>query len=111
MDLGLRDKVCVVTGSTSGIGLETARQLEGEGAVVVTSGRSGSGIGRLHVSADLSQPGEPERVIRETVEALGRVDCLVNNVGFAEIRRFDELTDEQWEQSWQLNVMSAVRAI
>jgi NAD(P)-dependent dehydrogenase (short-subunit alcohol dehydrogenase family) len=42
---------------------------------------------------------------------LGRVDCLVNNVGFAEIRRFEELTDEQWEQSWQLNVMSAVRAI
>src|SRR5580765_5325704 len=111
MDLGLRDKVCVVTGSTSGIGLETARQLDGEGAIVVTSGRSESGIGRLHVSADLSQPGEPERLIGEAVERLGRVDCLVNNVGFAEIRRFEELTDEQWEQSWQLNVMSAVRAI
>ena len=107
----MRDKVCVVTGSTGGIGLETARQLAGEGAVVVTSGRSESGSGLLHVSGDLSQPGEPERLIRETVEHLGRVDCLVNNVGFAEIRRFEELTDEQWEQSWQLNVMSAVRAI
>jgi 3-oxoacyl-[acyl-carrier protein] reductase len=111
MDLGLRDKVCVVTGSTGGIGLETARQLAAEGAVVVTSGRRESGIGRFHVSADLSQPSEPERVIHETVERLGRVDCLVNNVGFAEIRRFDKLTDDQWEQSWQLNVMSAVRAI
>jgi 3-oxoacyl-[acyl-carrier protein] reductase len=111
MDLGLRDKVCVVTGSTGGIGLETARQLAAEGAFVVTSGRRKSGIGQLHVSADLSQPGEPERLIRETLEHRGRVDCLVNNVGFAEIRRFEELTDEQWEQSWQLNVMSAVRAI
>src|SRR5690242_16673972 len=103
MDLGLRDRVCVVTGSTGGIGLETARQLAAEGAVVVTSGRREAGIGRLHVSSDLSQPGEPERLIRETVERLGRVDCLVNNVGFAEIRRFEDLTDDQWEQSWQLN--------
>jgi NAD(P)-dependent dehydrogenase (short-subunit alcohol dehydrogenase family) len=57
------------------------------------------------------QPGEPERLIRESLERFGRVDCLVNNLGFAEIRRFEELTDEQWEQSWQLNVMAAVRAI
>jgi NAD(P)-dependent dehydrogenase (short-subunit alcohol dehydrogenase family) len=111
VDLGLSDSVCVVTGSTGGIGLATARVLADEGAVVVTSGRRENGIGRLHVSADLSQPGEPERLIREALERFGRVDCLVNNVGFAEIRRFDELTDEQWEQSWQLNVMSAVRAI
>jgi 3-oxoacyl-[acyl-carrier protein] reductase len=111
VDLGLRDQVCVVTGSTGGIGLETARLLAAEGARVVTSGRREGGIGELHVVADLSRPGEPERLIRETIERFGHVDCLVNNVGFAEIRRFDELTDEQWEQSWQLNVMSAVRAI
>jgi len=111
MDLGLADSVCLVTGSTGGIGLETARLLAAEGAQVVTSGRREGGIGELHVVADLSRPGEPERLIGETIDRFGRVDCLVNNVGFAEIRRFDELTDEQWEQSWQLNVMSAVRAI
>ncbi len=110
MDLGLRDTVCVVTGSTGGIGLATARLLGEEGAHVVTSGRRGDGIGELHVSADLSKPGEPERLIGETLERFGRVDCLVNNVGFAEIGRFEELTDEHWERSWQLNVMSAVRA-
>jgi len=111
MDLGLRDKVCVVTGSTSGIGLEVARQLRDEGAMVVTSGRSAAGIGDVHVVADLAQPGEPERLIGYTLERLGRVDCLVNNVGWAEIHEFEELDDEVWERSWQINVMSAVRAL
>jgi 3-oxoacyl-[acyl-carrier protein] reductase len=111
MELGLRDRVCVVTGSTSGIGLETARLLKEEGARVVTSGRRGEGIGDLHVQADLAQRGEPERLVAQTDARFGRIDCLVNNVGGTDIRRFDELTDDDWEMSWQLNVMSAVRAI
>jgi NAD(P)-dependent dehydrogenase (short-subunit alcohol dehydrogenase family) len=111
VELGLADKVCLVTGSTSGIGLETARQLAAEGATVVTSGRSAEGEGALHVPADLSQPGEPERVVAAALERFGRIDCLVNNVGWAEIHRFDELGDEVWERSWQINVMSAVRAL
>ena len=60
MDLQLADSVCLVTGSTGGIGLETAKLLRAEGATVVTTGRSGG-----DVRADLSQPGEPERVVRE----------------------------------------------
>jgi NAD(P)-dependent dehydrogenase (short-subunit alcohol dehydrogenase family) len=111
MDLGLRDKVCVVTGSTSGIGLETAHQLGEEGATIVTSGRGKEGIGDLHVSADLSEPGGPEGVIDATLAAFGRVDCLVNNLGGTEVHRFDELDDAAWDRSWQLNVMSAVRAL
>jgi 3-oxoacyl-[acyl-carrier protein] reductase len=111
MELGLRDKVCVVTGSTAGLGLAVARLLQEEGARVVTSGRRSEGIGDLHVVADLARPGEPERLIAVTLEALGRVDCLVNNVGGTDINRFDELTDADWEAAWQLNVMSAVRAI
>ena len=61
MDLGLRGKTCVVTGSTGGIGLETARLLVAEGARVVTCGRSGApGVGEaLHVQADLARAGEP----------------------------------------------------
>jgi 3-oxoacyl-[acyl-carrier protein] reductase len=110
MDLGLRDKVCIVTGSTGGIGLEAARLLIEEGARVVTSGRREDGIGELHWSGDLSRPGGPERLVGAALEQFGRVDCLVNNVGFAEVRRFEELTDADWEGSWQLNVMSAVRA-
>jgi NAD(P)-dependent dehydrogenase (short-subunit alcohol dehydrogenase family) len=111
VDLGLRDKVCVVTGSTGGIGLATARLLREEGATIVTSGRSEDGIGDLHVSADLAQPGEPERLIGATLERFDRLDCLVNNVGWAEIHKWDDLDDEVWERSWQINVMSAVRAV
>jgi 3-oxoacyl-[acyl-carrier protein] reductase len=111
MDLGLRDKVCVVTGSTGGIGLETARQLREEGATIVTAGRSEDGIGDLHVAADLTKPGEPERVISATLQRFGRIDCLVNNVGWAEIHRFEDLDDDMWERSWQINVMTAVRAL
>ena len=111
MDLGFRDKVCVVTGSTGGIGLATAQQLRDEGATIVTSGRSKEGVGDLHVAADLAEPGGPESVVEAALAAFGRIDVLVNNVGWAEIHRFDELDDDVWERSWQINVMSAVRAL
>ncbi len=114
MDLGLRDRVCVVTGSTGGIGLEAARMLAAEGAKVVSCGRraTGPGVGEaLHVACDLGARGEPERLVGEAIRALGRVDCLVNNVGEAYQIGFEEVTDEQWDAMWQLNVMSYVRAI
>jgi NAD(P)-dependent dehydrogenase (short-subunit alcohol dehydrogenase family) len=113
MDLGLEGKRCIVTGSTGGIGLETARQLVAEAARVVTCGRSDApGIGEvLHVSADLSRPGEPERVVGEAAGALGGLDLLVNNVGIARQARFEDVPDEEWDAYWQLNVMSYVRAI
>jgi NAD(P)-dependent dehydrogenase (short-subunit alcohol dehydrogenase family) len=113
VDLGLRDTVCLVTGSTGGIGLEIARLLADEGAVVVTSGRSDApGVGEtLHVSADLGVAGEPERLVREAERQVGRLGVLVNNVGVAYQRSFEEVTDEQWDELWQLNVMSYVRTI
>jgi NAD(P)-dependent dehydrogenase (short-subunit alcohol dehydrogenase family) len=105
MDLGLADSVCLVTGSTSGIGLETAELLRGEGATVVRTGRSGG-----EIPADLARPGEPERVVRETLESHGRLDVLVNNVGYSEIRKLEDVTDDVWQASFELNLMSAVRA-
>jgi NAD(P)-dependent dehydrogenase (short-subunit alcohol dehydrogenase family) len=119
MDLGLRDRVCVVTGSTGGIGLETARLLAAEGGRVVVTGRDSERVesarqtagAALGVVADLSEPGAAEAVIGEATTSLGEVDCLVNNVGVAYQASFDELTDEQWDEMWQLNVMSFVRAI
>ena len=114
MELGLENRVCVITGSTEGIGRETARLLADEGARVITSGRrdEGPGVGEeLHVAGDLSLPEGPGGLVAAAEEEIGPVEVLVNNVGFAEIRPFDELTDEDWEQLWQLNVMSYVRAI
>ncbi len=113
MDLGLKGKACVVTGSTGGIGLETARLLVAEGARVVTNGRGDPpGIGeKLHIRADLSEPDAPGTVVAAAVQSLGGLDVLVNNVGFAVQARFEEVTDDDWDSMWQLNVMSYVRAI
>jgi 3-oxoacyl-[acyl-carrier protein] reductase len=109
MELGLNDRVCLVTGSTGGIGLATARMLVGEGARVVTHGRGDApGVGEaLHVVADFLDPDAPDSAVAQA----GDVDVLVNNVGAAYIASFEELSDAQWEEMWQLNVMSFVRAI
>jgi 3-oxoacyl-[acyl-carrier protein] reductase len=119
LDLGLRDRVCLVTGSTSGIGLETARLLAAEGARVVVSGRDQERVDQARsdagaeagIAADLSDPSGPAQLIAETTRALGPVQCLVNNVGEAYQSTFEDVTDKQWDDMWQLNVMSYVRAI
>jgi NAD(P)-dependent dehydrogenase (short-subunit alcohol dehydrogenase family) len=119
VELGLTDRVCVVTGSTAGIGLETARLLAAEGARVVVSGRDPDRVetaradvgAALGVAGDLARPESPGELIGRAETELGRVDCLVNNVGLAVQVGFDELTDADWEAMWQLNVMSYVRAI
>jgi 3-oxoacyl-[acyl-carrier protein] reductase len=119
VDLGLQDRVCIVTGSTAGIGRETARLLAEEGARVVVNGRSAETVERvteevgasLGVPGDLSDPGAPAKLVRQTEEELGRVDCLVNNVGLAVQTSLEELSDEDWDSMWQLNVMSYLRAI
>jgi 3-oxoacyl-[acyl-carrier protein] reductase len=113
VDLALSGKRCVVTGSTGGIGLQTAKLLVAEGARVVSCGRSGAPeVGEtLHVRADLSEPGAPASLVAEAVGALGGLDVLVNNVGVAVQARFEEVPDADWDAMWQLNVMSYVRAI
>jgi 3-oxoacyl-[acyl-carrier protein] reductase len=113
VDLGLHDRVCVVTGSTAGIGLATVKLLVEEGARVVSSGRSHApNAGEaLHVAVDLSAPEAPAELIEAAVQAFGRVDALVNNVGTVYITSFEDVSDGEWEEMWQLNVMSYIRAI
>jgi len=119
VELGLSDRVCVVTGSTAGIGLETARMRAAEGAQVVVCGRDPDRVeaarvkvgAALGVAGDLSRPEAPGELIVRAEAELGQVDCLVNNVGVAVQVGFDELTEADWESMWQLNVMSYVRAI
>jgi NAD(P)-dependent dehydrogenase (short-subunit alcohol dehydrogenase family) len=108
-----------VTGSTGGIGLETARLLAAEGARVVVCGRDSEraeaarrDVGAvLAVVADLAEPGAPEELLAQTEAEVGSIDCLVNNVGLAYQADFLELTDREWDELWQLNVMSFVRSI
>jgi 3-oxoacyl-[acyl-carrier protein] reductase len=114
VDLGLRDRVCIVTGSTEGIGLETARILAEEGARVATCARreEAPAVGEaLHVAADLARPDAPAELVGRVEGELGPVDVLVNNVGVAYQIGFEELSEDHWEEMWQLNVMSYVRAL
>jgi NAD(P)-dependent dehydrogenase (short-subunit alcohol dehydrogenase family) len=103
----------LVTGSTTGIGLETARLLAAEGAHVVTCGRrEAPGVGELaHVQVDLGEPEAPDEAVARAAGALGGLDVLVNNAGVARQARFEDVDDSEWEAYWQVNVMSYVRAI
>jgi 3-oxoacyl-[acyl-carrier protein] reductase len=119
MDLGLHDRVCVITGSTGGIGLATAELLAAEGARVVVTGRDSERVERaraaagaaLGVVADLAEAGAVEELIQEASETLGAIGCLVNNVGIAYQAAFEAVDDRQWDEMWQLNVMTYVRAV
>jgi NAD(P)-dependent dehydrogenase (short-subunit alcohol dehydrogenase family) len=108
VDFGLRDRVCLVTGSTSGIGLETARLLAAEGARTAVCGRDGDRVERakrdvgaeLGVVADLAEPEGPAKLVHDVRSAIGDIQCLVNNVGLAYQAQFDELADAQWDEMW-----------
>ena len=119
MDLGLAQRVCLITGGSSGIGLATARELHREGAFVAICSRDATrleaarheiGDGVLSIPCDLAAGDGPAAAVAATVAHFGRLDVLVNNVGTAQVARWDELSDAAWDASWQLNVMSYLRA-
>ncbi|MEA2286669.1 MAG: hypothetical protein QOJ21_2712 [Solirubrobacteraceae bacterium] len=116
MDLELRDKVCVVTGASSGIGLETARRLSAEGASVLMIARdaerleaAAQEIGAEWVAADVTDPEADERIVATCAEQMGGIDVLVNNAGASFARPLDELTDDDWNGQWELHVMAPMR--
>jgi NAD(P)-dependent dehydrogenase (short-subunit alcohol dehydrogenase family) len=114
MDLRLDGKRVVVTGAGRGIGLAVTRAFTAEGATVVAGTRRTNADlealpGVTPVEVDLAEPEGPDRLIAAAGE---RIDVLVNNVGIAPPRTqgFLEVTDEMWATTWNLDVMSAVRA-
>jgi 3-oxoacyl-[acyl-carrier protein] reductase len=116
MDLELRDKVCVVTGASSGIGLEAARRLAAEGAQVLMVARdpdrlerAATEIGADYVAADITDAEADERIIATCAEQMGGIDVLVNNAGTSFARPLDELTDDDWNGQWELHVMAPMR--
>jgi len=103
VDLGLKDKACIVTGASSGIGAATARMLEEEGARVLRVSRRGD------FSCDVTEPDAAERVLAECLDRFGRVDVLVNNAGTSRAAALEELTEDDWREQWELNVMAPMR--
>jgi 3-oxoacyl-[acyl-carrier protein] reductase len=116
MDLGVRDKVCVVTGASRGVGLETSRRLAAEGARVVMVARgeeqlraAADELGADWVAADITDPDCDERLVAVCAEQLGGIDVLVNNAGTSFARPLAELTDDDWRAQYELHVLAPMR--
>lgn len=119
MDLQLKDKLALVSGSTAGIGFAIANALAREGARVIINGRTNERVIsareqiRLHnpganveaIAVDLGTASGAEEVVRRFPE----VDVLVNNLGIFEPKPFEQISDAEWSRFFEINVMSGVR--
>ena len=122
MDLGLKGKVSVITGSSRGIGRATAIALAREGARVVVCARGAeqleeaagavraAGGEALAVAADLTTAEGVDHVLAEARAKLGPVDLLVNNVGGSRGKPTWEASDAEWEEVLGINLLPAIRA-
>src|SRR4051795_8869659 len=106
-------RACVVTGASRGIGLAAARALADEGARVLLVARSAPEgelpPGADWLEADVTASGAAEHIVQECTRRFGRLDVLVNNAGTSRARSLEELTDDEWEEQWQLHVMASMR--
>ena len=123
MDLGLKDRVAIIGGSSRGIGKAIALAFAQEGASVTICARTEADLRRaeldlvrvssqqhvLAVPADLSQRGDVRRVVRDTLNRFGRIGILVTHVGYGLPGRPSELNDETIMTSLDETFMSAVR--
>ncbi len=124
MDLGIAGRACVVTGASRGIGLETARQLCGEGADVLLVARNedrlaaateevaATGPGRAeHLALDVTAAEAGDRILAAAEQDFGGLDVLVNNAGAATWHDLEEVSDEEWRAAYELNVIAPLRAM
>ena len=122
MDLGLHNKVAVITGGSAGIGLAIARGLAVEKANIVICARDGAaveaqaqhladayGVRALGLRVDVTRPDDIDRLVAEVEHVFGGADILVNNAGAGTEETIMEAPDEKWQYYWDLHVMAAVR--
>ncbi|MGW9195090.1 SDR family oxidoreductase [Micromonospora chersina] len=120
MDLGLADRVYVLTGASDGLGFATAEQLVADGARVVISSRAPERVAAavealggpdraIGLSADLTDPGTPERLVAAAREQFGRLDGALISVGGPPRGTAAQVTDEQWRESFETVFLGSVR--
>jgi 3-oxoacyl-[acyl-carrier protein] reductase len=125
VELGLKDRICVVTGASRGIGLATAELLCAEGARVLLVARTEetvvqaadqamaagaeAGGAAESLACDITGADAADRIAAAAEDRFGPVDVLVNNAGQARWRDLDEVPDEDWQAAWDLNVMAPMR--
>ncbi|HXN72529.1 MAG TPA: SDR family oxidoreductase [Candidatus Acidoferrales bacterium] len=119
MDLQLKRKKALVTGSTAGIGFAIAHGLAAEGASVIVNGRTEkrvdsavSEIRKTHPASDVSGVAADvsnREGCAKLIEAVGELDVLINNMGIFEPKPFEKISDEDWTRFFEANVMSGVR--
>src|ERR1035437_5581330 len=121
MDLGLRDRACIVTGASGGIGRTTAVMLAAQGASVRLVARREQALaeaaqacrvagGRAETLAlDITAADAGELVLKTCLERFDRIDALVNNAGTSAVRSLEQLTDADWQAQWELHVMAPMR--
>src|SRR5437660_3410250 len=119
VDLQLKDKLALVTGSTAGIGLAIGSSLAGEGATVIINGRSGrrvddaiATIRQKHPQAELeAYAGDLSKAdtVQRVAGRFAQVDILVNNLGSYEPKPFEAISDQDWQAIIETNFMSGVR--
>jgi 3-oxoacyl-[acyl-carrier protein] reductase len=119
MDLGLADRVFVLTGASKGLGFATAQALVADGAKVVVSSRSQAAVdaavaelggNAAGVAADLTDAGTPELLISTAQERFGRLDGALISVGGPARGTAADLTDEQWREAFETVFLGTVRA-
>ncbi len=124
MDLGLKDKIAIVTASSKGLGKACAVGLAREGAKVVICARNLTDLEKakaeienssnndvLAVQADVTNYDDIKKLVNSTVEKFGTIHILVTNAGGPPAGYFESFSDEDWNNAFNLNFMSTVRLI
>lgn len=118
MDLGLKDRVYIVTGATRGLGNATARELAADGAKVIITGRDEKrveaaaaelGPDAVGLVADNAEPAAAQRLVDAAHERFGRLDGVLISVGGPAPGMLADNTDEQWQSAFESVFLGAVR--